>query len=324
MKLFTGVVVVSLAFTSSAASAQTWVPQKNVEIIAGSVPGGSNDKTARALERIILQHKLVPTSVTVVNKSGGGGSIANTYVSQHPKDPHYLGIAGVGLLSNHIIGVSPLTAADFTPIASLMNDYAVFAVSTNAAIRTAKDLAARLKGDPKSINIGFANAFGSTRHMAAGLLMKTIGGNPRDLKTVVFKGSAEAITALLGAHLELVVVGAGNTSVHVNSGKMRVLAVAAPQRLGPPLADVPTWKEQGVDLVHGSWRGIFGPRGLTPAQVAYWENTLRKVTETAEWKTDLERNFWQEDFQTGAAFKKDIEGEYVATKALLIELGLAK
>jgi putative tricarboxylic transport membrane protein len=266
----------------------------------------------------------VPTSVTVVNKSGGGGSIANTYVSQHPKDPHYLGIAGVGLLSNHINGISPLTVADFTPIASLMNDYAVFAVSANAAIKNGKELAARLKADPKSINIGFANAFGSTRHMAAGLLMKTIGGNPRDLKTVVFKGSAEAITALLGGHLELVVVGAGNTSIHVNSGTMRVLAVAAPQRLGLPLADVPTWKELGVDLVHGSWRGIFGPKGLTPAQVAYWENTLRKVTETPEWKTDLERNFWQEDFTTGAAFRKDIEAEYVATKALLIELGLAK
>ena len=324
MKAIAGVIVVSLALTSGAAGAQTWAPQKNVEIIAGSVPGGSNDKTARALERVIVQYKLVPTSVTVVNKSGGGGSIANTYVSQHPKDPHYLGIAGVGLLSNHIIGVSPLTVADFTPIASLMNDYAVFAVSTNAAIKNGKELAARLRSDPKSINIGFANAFGSTRHMAAGLLMKTIGGNPRELKTVVFKGSAEAITALLGAHLELVVVGAGNTSVHVNSGKMRVLAVAAPQRLGPPLADVPTWKELGVDLVHGSWRGIFGPRGLTPAQIAYWENTLRKVTETPEWKTDLERNFWQEDFTTGAAFRKDIEGEYAATKALLIDLGLSK
>ena len=324
MKAIAGVIVVSLALTSGTAGAQTWVPQKNVEIIAGSVPGGSNDKTARALERVILQYKLVPTSVTVVNKSGGGGSIANTYVSQHPKDAHYLGIAGVGLLSNHIIGVSPLTVADFTPIASLMNDYAVFAVSTNAAIKNGKELAARLRSDPKSINIGFANAFGSTRHMAAGLFMKTIGGNPRELKTVVFKGSAEAITALLGAHLELVVVGAGNTSVHVNSGKMRVLAVAAPQRLGPPLADVPTWKELGVDLVHGSWRGIFGPRGLTPAQVTYWENTLRKVTETPEWKTDLERNFWQEDFTTGAAFRKDIEGDYAATKALLIDLGLSK
>ena len=324
MNLMAGVIGVSMAMMGTAASAQTWVPQKNVEIVAGSVPGGSNDKTARALERGMLTHKLVPTSVTVVNKSGGGGSIANTYVSQHPKDPHYLAIAGVGLLSNHIIGVSPLTVADFTPIASLMNDYAVFAVSTNAALKTGKELAVRLKNDPKSVNIGFANAFGSTRHMAAGLLMKTVGGNARELKTVVFKGSAEAITALLGAHLELVVVGAGNTVVHVNSGKMRVLAVAAPQRLGGPLADVPTWKEQGVDLVHGSWRGIFGPKGMTPAQVTYWENTLRKVTETPEWKTDLERNFWQDDFTTGAQFRKDIEQDYVATKALLIELGLAK
>ena len=324
MKSIAGVVAVSFALAGAAAHAQGWVPQKNVEIVAGSVPGGSNDKTARALERVILQYKLVPTSVTVVNKSGGGGSIANTYVSQHPKDPHYLGIAGTGLLSNHIIGVSPLTVADFTPIASLMNDYAVFAVSMNAALKNGKELAARLKSDPKSVNIGFANAFGSTRHMAAGLLMKTIGGNARDLKTVVFKGSAEAITALLGNHLELVVVGAGNTSVHVNSGKMRVLAVAAPNRLGPPLADVPTWKEQGVDLVHGSWRGIFGPKGLTPAQVAYWENTLKKITESPEWKTDLERNFWQEDFATGARFRKDIEQDYADTKALLIELGLAK
>ena len=324
MKLLAGAVAATLVLAGTAANAQTWVPQKNVEIIAGSVPGGSNDKTARALERVILAYKLVPTSVTVVNKSGGGGSIANTYVSQHPKDAHYLGIAGTGLLSNHIIGASPLTVADFTPIASLMNDYAVFAVSASAGMKTGKELVARLKADPKSVNIGFANAFGSTRHMASGLLMKTIGGNPRELKTVVFKGSAEAITALLGNHLELVVVGAGNTVVHVNNGKMRVIAVAAPQRLGGPLADVPTWKELGVDLVHGSWRGIFGPKGLTASQVAYWENALKKVTETPEWKTDLERNYWQEDFTTGAQFRKDIEQDYAATKTLLIELGLAK
>jgi putative tricarboxylic transport membrane protein len=324
MNIFATVVAVSLALAPGLAKAQAWVPQKNVEIIAGSVPGGSNDKTARSLERIILKYKLVPTSVTVINKSGGGGNIANTYVSQHAKDPHYLGIAGPGLLSNHIIGSSPLTVNDFTPIASLMNDYAVFAVSMGAGLKNAKELVTRLKADAKSVNIGFANAFGSTRHMAAGLLMKTVGGNPRELKTVVFKGSAEAITTLLGNHVELVVVGAGNTSVHVTSGKMRVLAVASPQRLGGPLSDVPTWKELGVDLVHGSWRGIFGPKGLTPEQVTYWENALRKVTESPEWKTDLERFFWQEDFTTGAQFRKDIEQDYIATKALLIELGLAK
>jgi putative tricarboxylic transport membrane protein len=324
MKAVQCVIAIAAALGSTVTVAQGWVPQRNVEIVAGSVPGGSNDKTARTLEKIFLTQKLVPTSVTVANKSGGGGNIANTYVSQRTGDPHVLGIVGSGLLSNHIIGASPLTAADFTPIASLMNDYAVFAVSSTATFKTGKELADRLKADPRAVNIGFANAFGSTRHMAAGLLVKTIGGNPRELKTVVFKGSAEAITALLGAHLELVVVGAANTVPHVGSGRMRVLAVAAPQRLGGPLADVPTWKEQGVNLVHGSWRGIFAPKGITSAQIAFWEGALRKVVETAEWKQDLERFYWTDDFTTGAQFKKDIEADYAATKAVLADLGLVK
>jgi putative tricarboxylic transport membrane protein len=319
-----GIIAAILAVSSCAASAQAWVPQKNVEIVAGSVPGGSNDITARTLERLLASNKLVPTSMTVVNKAGGGGSIAYTYVSQRTGDPHYLAIAGVGLLSNHIVGASTLTIADFTPIASLVNDYAVFAVNTNSPTRTGKDLADRLKKDSRSVTIGFANAFGSTRHMAAGLLMKSLGGNPRDLKPVVFKGSAEAIIAMLGAHIDLVVIGAVNAIPHVGSGRMRVLAVAAPQRLGGPLANVPTWKEQGVDLAYGTWRGIFGPKGLTPAQVGYWENALRKVTETSEWKADLEKNYWTDDFVTGAQLKKDLEQEYVATKAVLTDLGLAK
>src|SRR6185503_8674816 len=172
--------------------------------------------------------------------------------------------------------------------------------------------------------VGFANAFGSTRHIASGLLIKSLGGNPRDLKPVVFKGSAEAITAMLGAHLDLVVIGAGNAVAHVGSGRMRVLAIAAPQRFTGPLADAPTWREQGVDLVHGSSRGIFGPKGLTPSQVAYWENALRKVSETAEWKADLERNYWADDFATGAKLRKELEQDYVETKAVLTDLGLAK
>ncbi len=314
----------ALAAASAAAGAQAWTPQKNVEIVAASAPGGSNDNTARTLERILAANKLVPATITVVNKPGGGATIANTYVSQRAGDPHYLLIAGTGIASNHIIGASPLTVADFTPIASLMNDYALFAVNANSSIKTGKDLADRLKSDPRSVIVGFANAFGSTRHIAAGLLIKALGGNPRELKPVVFKGSAEAITAMLGAHLELVVIGAGNAVVHVGTGRMHVLAIAAPQRLGGPLAGAPTWKEQGIDLVHGSVRGIYGPKGLTPAQVAYWEHALRKVSETPEWKAVLEKNYWADDFATGAKFRKEIEQDYAATKVVLTDLGLAK
>ena len=304
--------------------AQGWSPQKNVEIVAGSAPGGSNDNTARTMERVLLAHKLVPTTVTVVNRPGGGGSIAYTYVSQRPGDAHYLYIASSGMLSNHIVGSSSLSHADFTPIALLYEDHAVFMVPTGSTIKTGAELADRLKKDPRAVVIGFANAYGSSRHMAAALLMRTLGGSPRDLKPVVFKGSAEAITAVLGGHLDVAVAGAVNAIPHVAAGRMRVIGVAAPQRLGGPLAVAPTWREQGVDLVYGNWRAVFAPKSLTPAQLAFWENALRRMAEAPEWKADLEKNHWTEHFKTGAALQQELEQDYIWLKTTLVELGLAK
>ncbi|MGZ5124270.1 MAG: tripartite tricarboxylate transporter substrate binding protein [Burkholderiales bacterium] len=313
-----------LAAATTSAFAQGWAPQKNVEIVAGSGPGGSNDNTARTIERTLASTKLVPTTLTIVNKPGGGGNIAGTYVAQRAGDAHYLLVATSSIASNHINGSSTLTPADFTPLAIMLQDYVVFAVATNSPMMSGRDLAERLKKDPRSVTIGFANTFGGSRHVAAGLLLKSLGGNPRDLKPVVFKGSAEAIPAVLGGHIDIAVIGAVNAIAHVSNGRMRVLGVAAPQRLGGVLANAPTWREQGVNVVSGSWRGIFGPKGLTPAQIVYWENALRKVSETPEWKADLEKNFWTDHFVTGAALKKELEQEYAADKAVLVDLGLAK
>lgn len=324
MKGINACLALGLAIAAMGAFAQGWSPQKNVEIVATSVPGGSQDKTARMIERILLAHKLVTSTLTVVNKSGGGGNIAFTYVHQHPGDPHYLVVASTGLLSNHVLGVSKITYTDFTPIVSLINDYVVIAVNAASPIKTGKDLAERLRKDPQSIAIGFANAFGSTRHISIGLLIKAVGGNPRDLKTVVFKGSAEAITALLGGHIDVVAVGATNATVHVAGGKMRIVGVGAPQRFGGTLAGAPTWKEQGINLVSGTSRGIVGPKDLTAAQLAFWEDAFRKVTLTDEWKTDLERNYWFNDYMPSAQFRKELEKEYAETKAVLVDLGLAK
>lgn len=306
------------------AAAQGWTPQKNVEIVAASAPGGSNDNTARTLERALVSTKLVNATFTIVNKPGGGGSIAYTYVSQRTGDPHYLLIATSGLLSNHIVGASTLTVADFTPIAALLEDYVVFAVGAGSPIKSGRDLVERMKKDPRAVSIGFANAFGSSRHIAAGLFIKSLGGSPRDLKPVVFKGSAEAIPAVLGGHIDLAIIGAVNAVSHITAGRMRVLGVGAPQRLGGVFASAPTWREQGVDVSYGSWRAVFGPKGLTPAQVAYWEGVLRKAAESRDWKADLEKNFWSDHFVTGVELRKNIEQEYAATKTVLADLGLAK
>jgi putative tricarboxylic transport membrane protein len=314
----------TLVAASASALAQAWSPQRNVEIVVGSAPGGSNDKTARQVERILTGNKLVNATLTVVNKPGGGGSIAFTYVNQRVGDGHTLLIGTTALLSNHIVGLSKLSYQDFTPIASLFNDYVVFAVNAESPIRTGKDLAERLKKDPNSVATGFATTLGSHNHVAAGLLVKALGGNARELKAIAFKGSAEAITALLGGHIDLVTTAAGNAAPHVAAGRMRVVGVAAPRRFGGALASVPTWKEQGVDVITGGWRAIMGPKGLAPAQVAYWEDALTRATKVPEWRDDLERNYWSDDFVTSAQFIKDLEKDYAEMKAVLVDLGLAR
>jgi putative tricarboxylic transport membrane protein len=306
------------------AQPQGWAPQKNVEIIVPVVPGGTNDKLARAIERTFVGGKLVNTSVTVVHRAGGGNQIAYAYVSQHPGDPHYLLMGTSTLITAHAMGSSKMSYAEFTPIASIFNDYVVLAVNATSPLKSGKDLIGRMRSDAQSMPLGFSSSLGNHHHIIAGLFMKGIGANPRDLKTVIFKGSAESLTALLGGHIELVSTGAGNAARHLEAGKLRVLGVSSGQRLSGTMAVVPTWKEQGVDLVYGSWRSVVAPKGITAEQVAFWENALRKVVESADWKAELERNYWGDFFMTGAEFRTTIDREYREMKGMLVDLGLAK
>lgn len=321
---FTYACASALMLAVPAAHAQGWTPTKNIELVVPNPPGGSNDKTARTIERILTANKVLPVSLTVVNKSGGGGNIAYTYAHQHPGDPHILVVSGPPILTNHITGSGKLHHSDFTPIASLFDDYTVYAVNPGGPLATGKDLVARLKKDPKSVATGFSPLLGSHNHIAAGLLMKAIGIAPRELKAVAFKGSAEAIPALMGGHIELVTTAAGNVAGHAASGKLRVVATSAKQRLPGVLANVPTWQEQGVNVVFGAWRAVLAPKGLTPAQVAYWESVLRKATEAPEWKDDLDKNYWSNVFLASAQFAKELDKDYADMKSVLIDIGLAK
>lgn len=317
-------VAVGIATVAGIAGAQGWSPSRNVEIVVGSAPGGSNDKTARAVEKAIVDARLIPTSITVVNRPGGGSSIAFNYVNQKKGDAHTLLIGTTALLTNHIVGTSPLSYMDFTPIASLFNDYVVFAVNANSSIKTGRDLIAKLKENPQSVSIGFATTLGSHNHIAAGLLAKSVGVNARNLKAIAFKGSAEAVTQLLGGHIDMVTTAAGNVAGHLAGGRLRVIGVSSDKRFPGAFAEVPTWKEQGANLVYGGWRAIMAPKGITPEQVAYWEGVLRKATQTPEWKAGLEKNYWSDDFVTSAQFSKDIAKDYNDIKAVLVDIGLAK
>jgi len=317
-------IVLALLCAVPAVHAQSWTPQKNVEIIVPSAPGGTNDKLARHIERTLPAAKLISSTLTVVHKAGAGGQLGYNYLATHVNDPHYLLIVAPTLLAGHITGMSKLNHTDFTPLASIFNDHMVFAVNAGSPLKTGKEFAAKLRADSQNMPFGFTSSLGNHHHIAAGLFMKAIGAGIRDLKPVVFKGSSEAVTSLLGNHIAFVSTGAANAAGHAAAGKLRIVGVSAPQRLPGQMANVPTWKEQGIDLVYGSWRTLFAPKGLTPEQVSYWENALRRVNETAEWKAELERYFWAEFFVTGAALRKNLDKEYVETKVVLSELGLVK
>jgi len=317
-------VAVAALTLSLTAGAQGWSPQKNVEIVVGSAPGGINDRTARVVEKTLLDNKLFSGTLVIVNRPGGGGNISFNYVDQRRGDPHYLLVGTTSMLSNHIVGSSKLGHNEFTPIASLLSDYLVFVVNPSSTIKTARDLADRLRKDPKSLTVGFANTIGNHNHIAAGMLLKVMGGNPRDLKVVVFKGSAEALTALLGGHIDVIPSAGGNAAPHIVSGKLRGVGITAEKRYAGALASIPTMKEQGFDVVTGGWRGLLGPQGMTAPQVAYWEDVLRKMTQTPDWKAYLERNYSGDDFVTGEQWRKQLDREYAEMKSVLADLGLAK
>jgi putative tricarboxylic transport membrane protein len=218
-----------------------------------------------------------------VNRPGGGGQVAWTALSQHAGDAHYLQIASPTLLARYITGLGTFQFTDFTPLALLGGQYLGAAVRPDSSVKSARDLMERLKRDPYSFSLGI-NSAGGTLHIMAGLLVRGAGGDPKKARIAVFQG-AELMTAGMGGHVDAIVTVASNILPHVESGKLNMLAVAAPKRLTGALASVPTFKEQGTDLVVRNWAGVFGPKGLNPQQVAFWDKVLAAAVVSAEWKS---------------------------------------
>ncbi len=315
-----------LVFVSAgAAAAQVpWKPTRNVEIVVGVGPGGGVDRTARTLQKILQDRRWLDVSSAVVNKPGGGGILAQAYLNQHAGDAHYLEVSATSLLTNHITGKTAHAWNDFTPIAMLYDEFIGFAVKTDSPLKTGRDLAELLRKDPAALPVGIATSAGNTNHIALALLAKRVGGDVKKLKVVVFNSGAESTTALLGGHVGLVTTPAATTLPHMQSGALRIIAVAAPKRLDGALAQVPTWRELGYDIVVSNWRPVMGPRGLNAEQVAYWEDLLQRFTQTAEWKDELAVTGGLSHYMGSRELALFLEAQSASFRAILGELGLAR
>ena len=300
-----------------------WKPERPIELIVTCQPGCGPDIAARTIQKIWQDHRIVETPAVVVNKPGGGGSVAYGYLRQKPGDAHAMVLSGAGAVVNSIIGRG-VGHRDITSLAMMAAEYVAIAVKADSPIEHGRQLIDILKKDPGAVSFGIANSLGNANHQAVALALKSQGVHPGKARNVVFQSGANAMTALLGGHVQVVPASVGLWVNPVKAGQVRLIAVSAPRRLAGEMAAVPTWREQGIEAVVSVWRMMTAPPGLTPAQLAYWQQALRKTTETPEWKRDLERNYQSDEFLAGPEFERAIGELHGQLKGLLTDLELAK
>ena len=303
--------------------AQSWKPSKNTEFVVGAGSGGGNDRTARVIQRILQERTLIPTPMVLVNKPGAGGVIAQDYLNTHQGDGHYLMITNPALLTNPLTGVGASNYTDITPVAQLFTEYVMLFVKADSAIMSGKDVIDRLRKDPGALSIAVSPGPGAGTHISTALVMKTAGIDSRALRVVSYKSAGEALSAVLGGHVDLMPSTPLNVLTQMQAGRIRVVGVTAPARLGGAFAQVPTWREQGFDAVFGNWRGVVGPRGMTGQQLAYWDEVFARLNATEEWKAEVRYGLWDVTYLNSRDSRQFLDREYEQLKRILTDLGLA-
>lgn len=310
------------ACSSGKASNSAKYPSKNIEIVAPASPGGGWDLTARSVQKILKDNKLVTGNINVINKPGGGGEVGWNYL--HSKDSHNLAVNSSLLLTNNLLGQSKLTHKDFTPLATLATEWQSIAVPADSPYKSINDLLEQIKKDPKSIKIGVGPGLGNDDHLAFVQAASMKGITPTDLNFLVYDGGGgDVVTALMGKHVDAVTTSVSEVKDQHLAGKLRILVVSSDEKL-EELEDVPTLQDEGIDMVFPHWRGIMGPPDMTEEEIKYWDEKLGEMVETDEWKKLLENNDWDSFYQDSEATKKFFDEQEKLYKKLIDDSGLVK
>jgi putative tricarboxylic transport membrane protein len=282
-------------------------------------PGGGWDQTGRSLAAAMQSAKLVQ-SVSFENKGGAAGTPGLAqFVNSAKGDPNAVLIGGMVMVGGIILNKSPVDLSMVTPIARLTSEYEVIVVPAASPHKTFADLVKAFKANPGAVSWGGGSA-GGTDHILVGMIGKAVGADVTKINYVPFKGGGEAIASIVGGHVSAGVSGLGEFAEQIKAGRMRALAVSSPERLD----GIPTLKEQGVDVVLGNWRGIFGAPGITTAQRDQLVKLVQAATDTPMWKETLTKLGWTSWFLPGEQFKAFVDEDTRRIAAIMESLGLKK
>jgi putative tricarboxylic transport membrane protein len=304
---------ITMAGTALAEPAKVLVP-------AGA--GGGYDTTTRLTMTMLEKQGLFKDGAVFTNRPGAGGILGlGEFIRTSKGNDNALMGMGVILLGAIVVTKGAPQITETTPIARLTFEYNGLAVPANSPIKTVKDLTDAMRANPGAVPFGGGSA-GGVDHIIAGLLAKAAGIEAARVNYIPYASGGEALTQLAGGKLVVAIQGASELKALSDAGRVRVIAVTSPERL--PGIDVPTLREQGVDVAMGNWRGMVGPPGMSAAAQKIWVDRLEKLAATPEWKAELAKTGLESAFLGGTAFGAFMESENARIKPILTDMGLVK
>ncbi len=295
--------IVIATLVSGLAHAQ-WKPTKPIDLVVHTGPGGGSDVLARSIAVMLEKEKLLPVRLQVVNKTGGNAAVAAAYLADKKGDTNTIGlITSVWIATPLTSSEAKITLRDLTPIARLVLEPAVFAVRADSPFKTMHDFIEAARANPGKLKQSGGSLTSRDSIMRQALQQFT----GTKWAFVSFQGGGERVAALLGGHVDMMIIEPQEAGEHIRAGKMRVLAQIAERPL-PNYPGVPTLKEAGYDVtVPPQIRAVVAPPGVPKEVVAYWEELFSKLHNTASWHKYVADNQLEEGFLTGAELPKSID-----------------
>ena len=291
---------------------------KSLDLIAPAGPGGGYDQLARATQKVLQEKGLVP-AVQVENIPGAGGTIGLAqFVTKGSRNPSGL-VVGLGMIGAIRINKSPVTLDQVKPLARLTGEYQPLVVAADSPIKSMADLLAQFKSDPGSVTWG-GFALGSPDHILCALIVKAAGGDVAKMNYIVAGAGGEMLAQVMGGHLTTATGGLNEMAQQMAAGKLRALGISSPERL--PGVDIPTFKEQGLDVELVNWRGLVAPAKIRPADLEGLDAALAEMVKADEWRALLAERGWVDMYQPSGEFAAFLEPERQRIEGILQDVGL--
>jgi putative tricarboxylic transport membrane protein len=311
----------ALATALAVCCANAALAQMELKIMAPAAPGGGWDQTARSMQQALVAEKIAK-SVQVINVPGAGGTVGIAqFVNSGKGDGNFLMVNGFVMVGAILTNKAPVTLDQVTPIARLTQETQVIVVPANSPIKTAKDLADAVKKEVAKVTFAGGSAGGGD-HIMAALFVAAAGAEAAKVNYIPFSGGGESLAAIIGGKVTAGISGYGEYEGQIKAKRLRAIGVTSPLRL--PGVDVPTFKEQGIDLVLTNWRSVVAPPGITDAQKKALADAIDKLAKSKAWQDILKQKGWDDAYLPGEAFAKFLKDEQVRVNNVLKSVGLVK